>query len=375
MKKSINLVFVWVLLVTAANPALAEEVATPNTTGIRVKVLNRSIQPVIKCDKLWENFCINLATVIKVGDEWRAWYESYDQDYKSDNDALYCYATSKDGLNWTKPNLGLVDYKGSKNNNIFLAPASLGGMAGATVFIDAAAPEAERYKMNFVRMLKVPPNMSFGDDNPDWRILGATSADGLHWTMLEQPLLRRLADTQNVCFRDGDIYRLYCRMWRTDGRGGGDTRRRVVGYSESKTFGDFPSPKQIMQADENDPDDMDFYNSAAVKLRDDLYLMFPSAFTHGDDLVVPQVAASRDGKHFTRLNDRKPILPLGKGFDSKCIYVMPGATPADKPNTWWIYYLGCDFKHGESIPKRIKYRGAVGRALIEVEGTLPEETK
>ena len=367
--------FLGVVVALAIQSASAADPSAGPAASMQVKVLSRTVQPVIKCDKPWEDFCINLATVIKVGDEWRAWYESYDQDYKSDNDALYCYATSKDGLNWVKPNLGLIEYKGSKNNNIFLAAAPLGGMAGATVFIDSAAPEAERYKLNFVRMLKVPPNMSFGDDNPDWVILGATSADGLHWTMLEKPLLRRLADTQNVIFRDGEIYRLYCRMWRTDGRGGGDTRRRVVGYSESKTFGDFPMPKQIFQADENDPDDMDFYNSAAVKLRDDLYLMFPSAFTHGDDLVVPQVAASRDGKQFVRLNNRKPVLPLGKGFDSKAIYVCPSATPGDKPNTWWIYYLGCDFKHGESVPKRIKSRGAIGRALIEIEGTLPGQTK
>jgi hypothetical protein len=340
--------------------------AEPPAGDLTVKVLSRSATPVLKADKPWENFCVNLATVVRVGDEWRMWYESYDQDYKSDNDAYYCYATSKDGANWAKPNLGLVEYKGNKNNNIMIAAAPLGGMSGGMFFVDAAAPEAERYKMNFVRMLKVPPNMSFGDNNPDWRILGAVSADGIHWQMRDEPLLTRLADTQNVCFRDGDIYRLYCRMWRTDGRGGGDTRRRVVGYPESKTFGNFPSPRQILQADEHDPDDMDFYNSATAKLRDDLYLIFPSAFTHGNDLVIPQVAASRDGVNFVRLNDRKPILPLGAGFDSKGIYVCPGATPGEKPNTWWIYYAGFDFKHGEGLPRKIKSRGAIGRALIEV---------
>ena len=29
-----------------------------------------------------------------------------------------CYATSTDGIHWEKPNLGLVEYNGNKNNNI-----------------------------------------------------------------------------------------------------------------------------------------------------------------------------------------------------------------------------------------------------------------
>ena len=31
-----------------------------------------------------------------------------------------CYAESKDGIHWEKPNLGLVDWEGSKDNNIIL---------------------------------------------------------------------------------------------------------------------------------------------------------------------------------------------------------------------------------------------------------------
>jgi hypothetical protein len=31
-----------------------------------------------------------------------------------------CYATSSDGISWTKPSLGIVDYGGNTNNNIVL---------------------------------------------------------------------------------------------------------------------------------------------------------------------------------------------------------------------------------------------------------------
>ena len=31
-----------------------------------------------------------------------------------------CYAESKDGINWVKPHLGIVEYKGTKDNNIIM---------------------------------------------------------------------------------------------------------------------------------------------------------------------------------------------------------------------------------------------------------------
>ena len=340
-----------------------------NGPGVTLKVLERTTAPVLKSDKPWESFCINPCTVIREGNTWRMWYECFDSDYKSDNDAYYCYAESKDGVRWEKPDLGIVEYKGSKQNNIIVAGPAVGGLHGESVFLDPAAPPAERYKLVYVKMVRQPPSMDFTAANKDWEIRGGVSSDGIRWRMLDRPLLTRLSDTQHVCFRDGDVYRLYMRMWRTDGRGPGDNRRRTVGHTKSRTFGDFPQPTEILRPDEQDPPDVDFYNSAAAKLRDDLYLMFPAAFAHDSDLVVPQVAFSCDGEHFLR-PDRQPVLPLGKGFDSKGIYVSPGAIPADKPDRYWIYYAGHDFKHGEALPNLIRKRGGVGRALIEVKGRL-----
>ena len=43
------------------------------------------------------------------------------------------YAESQDGINWTKPNLGLVTYRGNRNNNLLLIDppeASLGHLDG-----------------------------------------------------------------------------------------------------------------------------------------------------------------------------------------------------------------------------------------------------
>jgi len=63
-----------------------------------------------------------------------------------------CYAESTDGKRWSKPDLGLVEFEGNRNNNIVLAPDSFPGIdisAGDTaVFPDTnpACQEGSEYK-------------------------------------------------------------------------------------------------------------------------------------------------------------------------------------------------------------------------------------
>ena len=38
-------------------------------------------------------------------------------------DCGVCYAVSEDGLNWTKPELGLIDFQGNKAKNLILRGA------------------------------------------------------------------------------------------------------------------------------------------------------------------------------------------------------------------------------------------------------------
>ena len=46
--------------------------------------------------------------------------ERKEVDYQPSTDRIVslCYAESEDGVNWTKPNLGITNWKGSKENNI-----------------------------------------------------------------------------------------------------------------------------------------------------------------------------------------------------------------------------------------------------------------
>lgn len=104
-------------------------------------------------------------TVIKVGDEYRMWYAGYDREAKRQ----LCYAVSKDGLHWEKPQLGLVEYKGGTANN--LLPLD-GQPIRSSLFLVIHDPEdpdpARRFKMA-------------REMDPDNSIKVAFSADGLSW--------------------------------------------------------------------------------------------------------------------------------------------------------------------------------------------------
>ena len=85
--------------------------------------------------------------------------------------------------------------------------------------------------------------------------------------------------------------------------------------------------------DDQDPVESDHYNAAAVEYpwAQKAYFMFPSAYMHhpsppsNDGLLDIQLASSRDGVEFTRL-ERSPYVPLGRAgsIDSQCLYMAVG---------------------------------------------------
>ncbi|MFA6244146.1 MAG: hypothetical protein WC655_24605 [Candidatus Hydrogenedentales bacterium] len=316
------------------------------------RIQDRSEQAVLSADKPWESHCVNGATVIREGNRWRMWYGAYDDAYKRDDDSSLCYAESPDGVHWTKPELGLVEYKGDKNNNMLLYGPQMGGFAFSSVFLDEGKDPQEKYKMIWQR---------FNAEKQAWWVYGAVSADGLHWSLLPEPISPKNSDTTTACIPDDGKYRLYTRVWQ-----GGDFKgARAVGYTESVNFGGFPDPVEIFSHDDKDPEEMQFYSNAATKLADHLYVLLPAAFYTKQQTVQSHLAWSRDGVHFMR-QGRDPLLPPGATFDSKGVYVMPGATPGDAPNTWWMYYTGTRMEHDVN-PDDVKFDGGIGRFLLVVD--------
>jgi len=122
----------------------------------------------------------------------RAWVEWG----KGVRDFGVCYATSKDGIHWEKPELDIIDFSGSKENNIVIEYAH-----GVTVMKDLhEADPQKRYKA-------IHPER---ENSFVW-----FSPDGIHW---DEPIdvgPMDYGDTNNCVWWDPDLeqYVIITRTW------------------------------------------------------------------------------------------------------------------------------------------------------------------
>ena len=81
---------------------------------------------VIVHDEPWEGNGSHNHSIFQDGDLYRLYYLGYqytttDGKLTTPHPITYCYAESDDGIHWRKPELGLIEFNGSKKNNILWA--------------------------------------------------------------------------------------------------------------------------------------------------------------------------------------------------------------------------------------------------------------
>ena len=327
----------------------------------------------LKADRPWETSIGAFHSILKEEDGLlRMWYEI--EDYTRDISYI-CHATSKDGLRWTKPVLGLhKDMTDSTKNNIVMVGtcfAKKTRLVGGTVVKDFRAKPDKRYK--FV-----------------WLVLGAHSPDGLHWTRYPKSLFTGIAgDTHPVAFWDDRIrrYVAYSRhnMWekctpeeaKRYGHAarvkGNNILRRHVMRGESDDFENWGKFKSVLAPGRKGKHrGYDFYNSGAVKYpwAADAYFFHTSRYHYEANSLDVQLAVSRDGIRFRRPSST-PFIPRGKkgSFDSRGIYVLTG--PITMGDEIWIYYAGENVGHGREYLNAIRAgkRGySISRAVLRLDG-------
>ena len=300
----------------------------------------------------WEGRLTLYGTVRRDPDEgWRMWYQGYGglaipsmgraisgspwKGFDASN-LLYTigYATSNDGIFWDRPNLGLVEYKGNRDNNLVLTDAAYGN-----VIKDARDPDPERlYKSLFfeARDPSGTPNMGDG-------VSVAFSPDGVRWTKYEgNPVIERSSDTHVLLGWD-DLHGKYVAYARPSVHEGNRTRR--IGRSVSDDFIHWTDPEDVLVPDEGDGPGMELYGMPVFKY-EGMYIgqlwMYHAPpeepqirFAARIDV---QLAASRDGIAWERVGGRKPFMPNGPPGSIDEGEIWTAREPVIMGGEIWFYY-------------------------------------
>jgi hypothetical protein len=121
-------------------------------------------------------------SVIKVGDVYRMWYCAVSAEEREEHvgstSSLWrvAYAESTDGVTWTKPNLGLVEFRGSTDNNLVRMDPPI-GVLNLKVLYEPDDHPSRRYKMGCHVYWQ-----NRGNRHGTLAVYG--SPDGLTWTSL-----------------------------------------------------------------------------------------------------------------------------------------------------------------------------------------------
>lgn len=253
----------------------------------------------ITFDAPWEGDTCAYVTVFKDGDLYRMYYRGSNETPKPAHPMVTCVAQSTDGISWTRPKLGIIEFGGSKDNNIVCTGA---GADTFTPFKDSnpSVIGAERYKALAV----MRPG---GDKTKNAVLFALISEDGLHWKLMrEEPVITDGAfDSQNLAFWDATRGEYVCYF--RDFKNG----VRMIKRATSKDFRKWSAEQDVTYT--GAPAEHLYTNAIVPYFRSPgLYLGFPKRFMP-DRKVVPEhkvagvsdgvFMSSRDGLSFHLYNE------------------------------------------------------------------------
>jgi hypothetical protein len=258
--------------------------------------------------------------------------DTIDYDPPDEREMAVCYAASVDGINWVKPEMNLVEYEGSKANNILIrGEGKIGehweGPHGSGIFIDKRDPDPNR---QYKAILKAEI------------ISVAFSSDGINWgEPIQCPEADVAGDTHNNAFWAPTLGK-YVGITRTWGAGGDGRWHRQVGRIESDDFLNWSKAKVVLEGSSYR------YQTYAMPtfFYGGVYLGLVAVHDQEDDRVWTELAWSPDTKDWKRISEGKALIagsdePLA--YDYGCVYAC--ATPVFLDEEIRLYYGASDYLH------------------------------
>jgi Rhamnogalacturonan lyase family 11, C-terminal domain len=292
--------------------------------------------PLIVPEHPWEGQCVLLyGAVIRDLDtgKLRMWYLAWGKHVGKPT--FICYAESDDGLTWTKPNLGLVEYEGSKDNNILMP-----GWSQTTIIYDPHDKDpSRRYKgvlrLNGTRGFFSPDGFHWDDQG----IILEQAYDGttVHWDPVDDKWVAMVK-----IFRDG---------------------KRARGYAESNDFLHWTDTYFMLTVDDQDQPGDQMY-AVYMFPYEGVYFGLLRMYNTKNDKIDVQLMTSRNAKHWDR-SIRTPFIPTAdeRGTWDFGNNAVPSTPPIRVGDELWFYYCGRSTLH-DVVPND----GAIGLGTLRLDG-------
>jgi hypothetical protein len=279
--------------------------------GVEWKLHKPQAQDVaLVCDAPWEGNTSGYFTLFQDGDLYRCYYRGShhgEEGGRPSQPGVTCYAESRDGITWTKPQIGLFEFEGSKDNNIVHVGD---GCSTFAPFLDTNpnCPPGSRYKA----LATMGDNVE-RKKNPALQAYHST--DGLRWKLMrEKPVITAGSfDSQNTAFYDAERgeYRAYWRYFTggyTDERGWKPSGVRAIRTATSKDFLTWENQADLAYG--KGAPAVHLYTNAVRPYAHAPHLLlgFPTRYQPKGSQVEPVLMTSRDGVHFKRWEE--PLIPI-----------------------------------------------------------------
>ena len=353
-----------------------------------VRVLNQPEKypgnPILEADRPWEHSLLLGSVIYDEEDRiFKMWYSTWNPPwygYSNEEASLVCYATSIDGIHWHKPSLGIIEFRGSKDNNIVMKSYNRGVARDGTpyqnawigrilyldrVFKDVDDPDPERrYKMSFWDATERGEGICI-----------AFSPDGIHWRRYEgNPVCRVNAphDAFSIMHDEEEgRYIAFPNLLFEEGLP--EFNMRKIGRCESRDFIHWTEPELILMPDEEDhphtPENapwpyVQFYNITAFNY-EGLYLGLLAYYRADpkDQTMDAQLTVSRDSYRWLRAGDRYTFLPNGPRGSWDEGMISDISPPIIIGNIIYLYYGGTDGPHYSNFSK-----SRIGLATLRLDG-------
>lgn len=300
---------------------LVDHFLVDHMTNVRLELgrpIDRGV--VFRFDQPWEGRFCGYVTVLQDQGRYQLYYRGRpDAGRDGDKGEVTCYAESSDGIQWTRPELGLCEVGGTKQNNVILTEVP--------------------YTHNFCPMLDPRPQVPAEErykalaGTSESKLVAFVSGDGIHWRKLrDEPVITEgTFDSQNVPLwsETEQCYCCYLRVFH-------DNIRRIS-RTTSQDFIHWSQPElmEYQRADGPVPIEHLYTNQTGVYFRaPQLYVATAARFLPGRQAITDQQAAAIHvhPSYYHDISDSVLLTSRGGNVYDRTFmegFVRPGTGPED----------------------------------------------